>query len=485
MTIQNFGSSQKASNGVEEFTPPLTFRIGMEADVLAFANAENDLTDLVVRVEGVDPRDDREALNFGGELRITPSDAAFLAVRGGWARRDAGGPSFGAGIGVNMGGLQGVVDYSYSEYGDVLGGCEPRRPHHQLSDPVPSRQRTRAGCFGIPPAATYSPPVTRQVIEDNMRIAHITDLHLRKHVPGTSLGTGRLSRRTPELLEEAVERLCSERPDVVVVTGDLVDHPFYALSTGECREEAKQDVQLIKRTVEALGCPAIIIHGNHDHREASLDALADVPRDQRIGGYRFVTFHDEEVSRNVPQRLSEERERFHAILDDDDPTPQIHIQHYVVWPRRNEGYPHTYAEADSMRERIVSSGKVRLVLSGHYHPGIRAVPGRQHLVRGGTGLRGATAQVPHLRRGRAQRVLAGILPANARYATPEGGVPRSRRHHQPAALVSLGPGAHGTAPRRSACHAQAEGFGLRSGGSSPTSSCVGPRMGYGRKRSAQ
>lgn len=122
MTIQNFGSSQKASNGVEEFTPPLTFRIGIEADVLAFANAENDLTDLIVRVEGVDPRDDREALNFGGELRITPSDAAFLAIRGGWARRDAGGPSFGAGVGINMGGLQGVVDYSYSEYGDVLGG---------------------------------------------------------------------------------------------------------------------------------------------------------------------------------------------------------------------------------------------------------------------------------------------------------------------------------------------------------------------------
>ena len=121
MTIQNFGSSQKASNGVEEFTPPLTFKIGLEADVFAFANAQNDLSEFIVRVEGVDPRDDREAINFGGEFRITPSESAFLALRGGWARRDAGGVSFGAGLGLNAGGVGVVVDYSYSDYGDILG----------------------------------------------------------------------------------------------------------------------------------------------------------------------------------------------------------------------------------------------------------------------------------------------------------------------------------------------------------------------------
>lgn len=123
MTIQNFGTSQKASNGVEEFTPPLTFKVGLEADVLQFAQLQNDMTQVTVRFEGVDPRDDRENLNVGMEVVSTPVEKVSLALRGGWGRRDVGGMSYGFGVGVPdlMGGIGGSFDYSYSDYGDILG----------------------------------------------------------------------------------------------------------------------------------------------------------------------------------------------------------------------------------------------------------------------------------------------------------------------------------------------------------------------------
>ena len=122
MTIQNFGASQKASNGVEEFTPPLTFKVGLAANVLKFAGIETDMADLTVRTEGVDPRDDREGFNVGGELKLMPMEAGFVALRGGYSRRDAGGLSLGCGVGTTLAGFTGRFDYAYSDYGNILGG---------------------------------------------------------------------------------------------------------------------------------------------------------------------------------------------------------------------------------------------------------------------------------------------------------------------------------------------------------------------------
>jgi hypothetical protein len=84
-----------------------------------------------------------------------------------------------------------------------------------------------------------------------------------------------------------------------------------------------------------------------------------------------LVFDDDQDADYVPHRRGESRERFVAALADADSLPQIHIQHYVVWPDIVEhNYPYTYADGDAMVEAIVGSGLVRLVLSGHYHAGI-------------------------------------------------------------------------------------------------------------------
>jgi len=121
MTIQNFGRSQKASNGVEEFTPPLTFKVGLQADALQFAGVETPMADLLVRVEGADPRDDRLGFNTGAELTLKPMDMVNVALRGGYSRRDQGGLTFGVGVGTNVGGFNTRLDWAYSDWGGVLG----------------------------------------------------------------------------------------------------------------------------------------------------------------------------------------------------------------------------------------------------------------------------------------------------------------------------------------------------------------------------
>ena len=71
----------------------------------------------------------------------------------------------------------------------------------------------------------------------------------------------------------------------------------------------------------------------------------------------------------MPRRFDRERKLFLQLLNGDSTLPQIHLQHYVVTPELNEGYPHTYLEGQELRDRAVRSGRVRLSLSGHYHAG--------------------------------------------------------------------------------------------------------------------
>jgi predicted MPP superfamily phosphohydrolase len=59
-----------------------------------------------------------------------------------------------------------------------------------------------------------------------MRIIHLTDLHLRHYLPGTSSIPKRRSRVVLGLLERAVTRLTALQPDLVAVTGDLLDYPL-------------------------------------------------------------------------------------------------------------------------------------------------------------------------------------------------------------------------------------------------------------------
>jgi len=93
-----------------------------------------------------------------------------------------------------------------------------------------------------------------------MIIAQITDLHV--------VAKDRLCYRqipTNAQLAEAVDHIKSltPRPDLVIASGDLTDHG---------REE---EYQVLREILAKLPMPVFVIPGNHDRREALLNAFAD------------------------------------------------------------------------------------------------------------------------------------------------------------------------------------------------------------------
>jgi len=203
-----------------------------------------------------------------------------------------------------------------------------------------------------------------------VRIGHISDFHLRQHLPGSSAVPTRLSRQMPALIARAVEQLCDEDLDWVAVTGDLVDHPFDEMHSPENMERGEADLELVRQLLEPLQCPVVVLYGNHDHPLLFRRVFPLLHSALDVADYRIFCFYDEEGLGHVPERVGAELERFDEALALGDQRPQIHLQHYLVYPQKNEGYPHTYGEAARIKSALEQSGKVRLLLSGHYHSGV-------------------------------------------------------------------------------------------------------------------
>ncbi|SVE63221.1 uncharacterized protein METZ01_LOCUS516075, partial [marine metagenome] len=213
---------------------------------------------------------------------------------------------------------------------------------------------------------------------DAVRLGHISDLHLRCHLSGTAAVSARRSRDMPALFTEALASMEGAGVDVVVVTGDLVDHPDNR-QTPETLHHGEADLRLVAEALARLSCPWVVLPGNHDHPQLFGDVFGR-PAELDVRGVRVIAFFDwdrpvgtveeEDERPNVPRRVGEERARFEAALAAGDRRPQIHLQHYVITPRLDEGWPHTYRDGESIRDSLVGDPRVRLALSGHYPLGV-------------------------------------------------------------------------------------------------------------------
>jgi predicted MPP superfamily phosphohydrolase len=117
----------------------------------------------------------------------------------------------------------------------------PRRRRGSCAGFLALASASAWGAFeaGWPRLRTLELPVPRLPPElDGLRIAHLSDFHLGAPSPG-----GRAVRR-------AVAWAASRRPDLVVVTGDLLTHP-----RGE---------PALRELVAQLRAPTFAILGNHD-----------------------------------------------------------------------------------------------------------------------------------------------------------------------------------------------------------------------------
>ncbi len=211
-----------------------------------------------------------------------------------------------------------------------------------------------------------------------MRIAQITDLHLRHHQPGTSAVGSRRSRLMASLLEKAIRQISDEKADLLALTGDLLDAPFWLSrptpgfagdDVGYWSQVVEADYRLIKELLDESGLRYMVLPGNHDWNEAMWRVFDPAANAMDVAGRRVLRFCDNEHEGNVAYRFHPQRTDWLAALACADSPPQVHLQHYLITPMLNEGYPHSYGEAASLLDGITRSKRVQLCLSGHYHHG--------------------------------------------------------------------------------------------------------------------
>jgi len=208
-----------------------------------------------------------------------------------------------------------------------------------------------------------------------MRIGHLSDSHLRRSIPGTSEIAIRLCREAPRLLEAALAALRAEGADIVVVTGDLLDLPGYQLdgdSSAELRAAVREDYELVRELLDASGLPYLVVPGNHDDAAIMGEVFAE--RGQpgtgvlEFGGVRFAAFWDAaDPATHEPLRVGAELDLFTELAA--DAALQVHLQHYLLTEPPKLDWPYSYATRAELVGALTASGALRLVLSGHYHPG--------------------------------------------------------------------------------------------------------------------
>jgi 3',5'-cyclic AMP phosphodiesterase CpdA len=200
-----------------------------------------------------------------------------------------------------------------------------------------------------------------------IKIGYLTDIHLRRAVPGTSPIEIRHCRAMPERLPVALDRLRSAAPDIIVCTGDVLD---VAEGPG-----ALSDLRFARQLFDDCGVPYLVLPGNHDPFPDAFYEVFPTPQKrlaiedcELISFYEDACFEGELASRRSEQSLQTMHELL--VASGHGPTFTLLLQHYVIYPDHSQGYPHNYQNDADIR-RVLEGSKRRLFsISGHIHPGI-------------------------------------------------------------------------------------------------------------------
>ncbi len=211
------------------------------------------------------------------------------------------------------------------------------------------------------------------------KVFHFTDLHLRRAIPGHSGFSERLSRLVPHLLDKLRIIIVAEKPDLVVVTGDLLDVP-HDLMHGTCPkhlearaiDQVLADYTYLNGWLNSLEIPFLIVPGNHDLRKPFDQVFYDCQNSHRVDGWEAHAFPDWDGEDSIAERQGESLDRFKNVVHSNSSSRWvIHAQHYLIRPKVEHWHPMLYRNADHLFELLVDSGKRNLVLSGHYHVGAK------------------------------------------------------------------------------------------------------------------
>lgn len=209
-----------------------------------------------------------------------------------------------------------------------------------------------------------------------MLIAQITDIHLVR--PG-ALAMGRVD--TAAMLQACVESVAAldPQPDLVVLTGDLVD------------AGAPEEYALLRRLLAPLKPPLLAIPGNHDEREALRAAFADcawMPRSGFIhhvhdaGPLRIVALDTLRPGHVEGELCAERLAWLSRTLAERPGRPTLVLMHHPPFATglraMDEG---GLVGREAFAAIVARHPQVELIVAGHVHRTIHAaVGGRRALV---------------------------------------------------------------------------------------------------------
>jgi len=202
-----------------------------------------------------------------------------------------------------------------------------------------------------------------------MKIGIFSDPHLRGAVPGTSSVEQRKSRWMGEAIRRSLEFFIENKTDLLVVPGDIVDDGSHSA--------AEEDLNTINSMVREAGIPAIVVAGNHDPAPDKFYRIFSRPdKISRTGNCEFITFSEDACKEGelACERRSPEIDEMRRMLSKNPAGVEhtIIVQHYLIFPECNEGYPHNYANDAAIREIMEGSPRRIFSISGHFHPGVPA-----------------------------------------------------------------------------------------------------------------
>jgi 3',5'-cyclic-AMP phosphodiesterase len=202
-----------------------------------------------------------------------------------------------------------------------------------------------------------------------MLIAQISDTHI---TPNGRLAYGRVD--TERMLRQCVQHVCAlnPEPDVVVVTGDLVD-------AGRADE-----YELFAQCLAPLRQPILLIVGNHDDREnlrATLKAerwsylrgdTTFVQYAITFNGLRFVGI-DTLIPGSAAGGLCEERLTWLESTLDASTAPTVILMHHPPFRTGIESMDSLgLARRDDFARVVAKYPQVKRILCGHLHRSIHA-----------------------------------------------------------------------------------------------------------------
>ncbi|MBE0490421.1 MAG: phosphodiesterase [Halomonas sp.] len=182
-----------------------------------------------------------------------------------------------------------------------------------------------------------------------MRLVQISDCHL--HADPAARARAGFPLRQLEAVVEAVNR---ERPDMVLVTGDISN------------DETAASYQLAVRTLGRLAAPWFWLAGNHDD-PALMAETRELLDELDIGAWRILML-DTHVSGQAHGELGPEGLAELAARLEEDDRPTLLAMHHPPLPVGS-----AWIDALGLRDReafwqtLSAFGQVRAILCGHIH----------------------------------------------------------------------------------------------------------------------